>query len=901
MISEKNFPETVWHAKAADESIRLLESSIEGLSESEANERLEAFGINALPSAQRPSLGSIILKQLANPLIYILLIAGVFSIIIKDYKDAVFILAVVALNSIIGTFQEWNAEKSAATLQDLIKVSARVRRDGIEAKIDAEQLVPGDIVILESGDRVPADMRMQRASQLLIDESLLTGESVAVNKKTESLEESTPESDRLNMAYAGTTVAAGRGTGVVVATGSNTQVGRIAETVAFSESAKPPLLIRMEIFAKHVSIVAIGASLLFAFIAILRGIEGSEIFMMAVALMVSAIPEGLPVAITVVLSIGTRRMVSRHVIVRELSAIESLGSCTCIATDKTGTLTWNEQSVKKLYLTNGDTWNVTGEGYSGDGEVVPEEEGDLRDSPSYDAAKALAKEAVICNDAGLSIQHGEWKHQGDVVDVALLAMAMKTGIEPEIIRRETEVVGEIPFESERRYAAAFYKENGHVQVAVKGALETLIEKCNLMETDEGPAEIRDEDIKSKALELAEQGYRVIAVANGRFDESSEREIYDEESLPPLKLLGIVGMIDPLRPDVKEAVDKCHAAGIKVIMITGDHPATALAIAREVGIPAKQSEVITGSMLTGIEDVDIPHVENTRVFARVTPIQKLEIVEDLIKAGHFVAVTGDGVNDAPALKRANIGVAMGSGTDVAKEASQIIITDDDFSSIESGIEEGRFAYDNIRKVVYLLLSTGIAEVFLFIASVSFGYPLALLPAQILWLNLVTNGIQDIGLAFEAGEPSAMKKPPRDPDEGIFNRRMIEQCSLAGLWVGIVAFSCWIFFMESGWDEAKARNMVLLLMVLFENVHVFNCRSEFESTFKISVKRNLFLIAAVIGAQAIHISAMYIPFMQSVLEVAPVSLHEWSIMLLIALSLLILIEIYKIFRKPSYLRN
>lgn len=884
-----------WHAAEKQEVFERLGASAEGLTEAEAKARLEKFGRNVLPVKEPPSLAEIILHQFKSPLIYILLAAAAVAVALKDFTDAGFIMAVVLLNAGLGTFQEWRAEQSAAGLQKLLKVVARVRRDGAERQIEADDLAPGDVVLLESGNRVPADLRLLQVNNLSVDESFLTGESLAVEKNTGALTPEIAVAERLNLAFAGSTVMSGRGAGIVIATGLRTEVGKIAETVTAAETTKPPLVIRMEQFARQISYVVLGACILLAMVALSKGMPVLDVFFLAVALAVSAIPEGLPVAMTVALSIATNRMAKRNVIVRKLTAVEGLGSCTFIASDKTGTLTVNRQTVRLIALPSGESFQASGEGYAGEG-AVTDQSGGAASEDAKARLEQLVKTGVICNEASLVREQDGWKHNGDAVDVALLALGYKMKLNPAEVRGSVKVVGEIPFESERSYAAVFYEEQGRVKVAVKGALEVLSPLCRLMFTAEGAVNMDEEFVERQSREMSESGHRFIAIAEG---ELAAVQDPGEEDLPPLTLLGLVGLIDPPRPEAAEAVRKCRNAGIEVAMVTGDHPLTAFAIARELGIAESRDSIVTGRRLEELGDPESEPfrkaVDSARVFARVAPMQKLHIVEALRAAGHFVAVTGDGVNDAPALKKASISVAMGSGTDVTKDTASLIVTDDNFASIEAGVEEGRFAYDNIRKVTYLLISTGAAEVLLFVLSLTFGLPLPLLPVQILWLNLVTNGIQDVALAFEGGEPGTMNRPPRRPGEGIFNRLMIQQTLVAGLTMGLLAFVNWWALLDTGMSEFDARDRLLLLFVLMQNFHAFNCRSEYESVFKVPLSRNYMLAFGVAAATGLHILAMHIPIMQRILQVAPIRFGEWLIPIAMASVMLVAMEIFKFVRR------
>ncbi|MCK9277563.1 MAG: HAD-IC family P-type ATPase [Methanoculleus sp.] len=897
-LSPEKSRTTAWHALPADDVAERLASPTGGLSDAEVARRREVFGANALPQKRPPTAFEVFLRQFTSPLIYVLLAAGIISVLFADLTDAAFIFIVILINAVIGTFQEVRAERSATALQQMLKVYARVRRDGLDATVPAEDMVPGDRVALESGDRIPADIRILRVRALAVDESLLTGESHAVGKNPDPVDAALPPGDRLNMLYAGSTVMSGRSTGIVVATGRNTEIGQIAETVMASEMGKPPLVIRMEDFSRKISIAVLAATGLLAIIVLGQGMPPVEVFFLAVALAVSAIPEGLPIALTVALSVATSRMAGRNVIVRFLAAVESLGSCTLIASDKTGTLTVNQQTARVVALATGEEFSVTGAGYAGEGDVL-DEGGAVVSGPARRRLERLARAATICNEAGLErAGEGSWAHRGDAIDVAFLALTYKLGLVPAAIRAGAPAVAEIPFESEQRYAAVWYREGDAVQVAVKGAVETILPFCRTMAGEQEGDTPLDQDRMQRDLDdLTSRGYRVLAVAHGRVEEGQFSP--EKPKLPHLELLGLVGFIDPIRPDVPDAVRRCRRAGVDVVMVTGDHPATALAIARELEIAASPDEVVTGAELGDPDLLTLPEfvdrVKRGRVFARVTPLQKLRIVEAYRESGAFVAVTGDGVNDAPALRSANIGVAMGSGTDVAKDTASLIVTDDDFASIVAGIEEGRYAYDNVRKVVYLLISTGFAEVLLFMLALIIGLPLPLLAVQLLWLNLVTNGIQDVALALEGGEPGVMDRPPRRPEEGIFNRLMIEETLLSGTTIALVALGAWYWLLGNGWDEFAARNLVVLLMVLFENFHVFNCRSEYLSAFRVPISRNYFLIAGVVAAQGVHILALYIPFLQDVLQLQPISPAEWLSLLALASLVVVVMEVAKAVRK------
>lgn len=882
-----NIQDKHWHAMSTDQIPKELQSGIHGLDAKDISERQEIFGFNKLPDKSQINILKMIISQLINPLIFILIAAAIASVLIGEGKDAIFIFLVILINTVIGVYQEYNAEKSASNLTKLLRIKAKVKRNGQIKEIDSEELVPGDVVILESGNKVPADLRLIQTAGLEIDESFLTGESQAIKKNTEVLDQTTSLADRKNMAHAGATVMSGRGQGMVIAIGLATEVGKIAKNVQEGESAKPPLIQRMESFTKKIANIIVILSVVLAVLLRFQGMDFSAIFFFVVALAVSAIPEGLPVSLTVALAVATRRMAKRNVIVRKLTSVESLGSCTVIASDKTGTLTVNQQTVKKIYLADDSYYEVSGEGYNGVGEVSID--GCKVVAQNNPALFGICKTAILANESKLQRKDGTWNHYGDAMDVALLGMAFKATMDPESIQEDFPVQSLIPYESERKFSGAFYKDEEHIYLAVKGAVETILDFCK---TEAAQAD----KITELAFQFASEGYRVLAFAHGMVDDFKAKDFYHLSDIPKLTFQGLVCFIDPLRSEAIDAVRKCKKAGIQVMMITGDHPATASTIAKELGIREKTRTVVTGAELEkagGPADEAFQDlVASTNVFARVSPTQKLEIVDVLIQKGEFVAVTGDGVNDAPALKRANIGVAMGSGTDVAKDVGAMIVVDDNFSSIVAGVEEGRFAYDNVRKVIYLLVSTGAAEVIMFILSIFAGLPLPLLAVQLLWLNLVTNGIQDKALAFEAGEAEAMSRKPRNPKEGIFNSIMSQQIIISGLIMGSIAFSLWFYLNHyTEMSELHARNMVLLLMVLMQNLHIFNCRSERKSTFAIPISRNYLLVLFVILTQGLHVASMHIPFMQNTLRIEPITLQEWGFILLLAIPLLVFMELFK----------
>ncbi len=881
------------HAAAAEDILTALQASRHGLNHTEASHRLAQFGRNTLPRTRPPGVVKVFLHQFASPLIYVLVAAALLSVLIQEWSDAGFITAVLLINAIIGTIQEYSAQQAAAALQQLVTTHSRVLRDGDSYELNAEELVPGDIVLLESGDRVPADIRLVSSLDLETDESLLTGESTAVLKNANTiLDENTVLGDRCNMAFAGSLVARGRGRGIVVHTALATELGRIAAAVLGKQPPKAPLLLRMETFTHRVALMVGLAAILMAAVTLSRGMPLSEIFLLAVALAVSAIPEGLPVALTVALAISIRRMAKRHVIVRRLVAVEALGSCTFIATDKTGTLTVNELTAKRLVFPYQDDWEVSGQGMIPQGAFITP-----AGTPSLEEETCLARlchAAVLTNDGFLGHRNNEWVHHGDAVDVALLVMAHKANIVKDDVTTAYPELATIPFESERLFSASLNEHKGQQQAFVKGALERLLPMCSKMAEPGNDVDLDPNYLETQAQQLASDGYRVLALAAGDIQLGSD-EVFSEEHLHDLTLLGLVGMIDPLRPEAQPAVANCRSAGIEVAMVTGDHPATAFAIARDLGLAKERNEIVTGSELRHATDqADFDRLtQHAHVFARVEPQQKLDIVQSLQRHGHFVAVSGDGANDAPALQAAQVGIAMGkSGTDVARETAELIITDDDISSMVAGVEEGRVAYANVRKVIFLLISTGAAEIVLFTLALFTGLPLPLLAVQLLWLNLVTNGIQHVALAFEPAEGDELERPPRPPDEPIFNRIMIERVVISALNIGIVAFLLYQWLLHQGFTVDEARNGTLLLMVLFENIHVFNCRSETRSVFRHNPLRNPILLFGTAAAQLIHIGAMYTPWISDVLRIQPVSFHNWLELLGLALTVLVVMELQKL---------
>lgn len=878
-----------WYSLTATSALEKLDTSEQGLSSSEAAARLKIHGYNDLPHEPPPTPLEILLRQFKSPLIYILLIAASISLMTGQPEDAAFIGVVLLINASIGGYQELRAEKSSRALQHLLHTQAHVLRDGNLVDIDAEELVPGDVIQLESGGRVPADVRLLSAQALECDESFLTGESFPVAKQADWHSESEVDlGEQLSMAFAGAMVVRGRARGVVVATGLRTVVGELAVDVMGSTGGEAPLIERMAKFTKVIALTVLIATVIVSVVGVVvHGYAWEHMVLFGVALAVSAIPEGLPIAMTVALSVATTRMVKRGVIVRRLAAVEGLGSCTMIASDKTGTLTCNELTCREAVTPDRRRFTIAGEGFAPIGEVLCD--GSPVDLDQDHGLRSLAACAILCNEGDLRELNGEWTWLGDPTDIALLSLGEKLGLSRAVLIEPYPQVGAIPFEPERQFAATFHRSDAGTFIFVKGAPERILAMCE----DGDP-------FATEAAAMAERGLRVLGFAAAQVDD------IDETSNPSgLQFLGFIGMIDPLRPGAKEAVAECQRAGITVSMITGDHPVTALAIARELGFADHPSQVVTGADLVGKTEAELAElVKHARVFARTTPRDKLNLVGAARASGHFVAVTGDGVNDAPALRAANIGVAMGkSGTDVAREASELVIADDQFSTIIKGVEEGRVAYDNVRKVIYLAASTGAAEVLILALAMFSGWPnnaaglvLPLIPVQLLWLNLVTNGIQDVALAFEPQEGDVLARPPRRADEPIFDRLMIERIILAAGVMTVVAYGVFGYLIEvARWEDAQARNVVLLLMVLFQNVHIGNCRSETISGFRLSPFRSPILLGGVLLACGTHLAAMHIPLTQRLLKIEPVDFRTFATMFGLAVTVFLAMEVHKWWRK------
>ena len=872
-----------WHSTEKEEVLEILKSSELGLDEKEVKLREEKYGKNELPKGKTPSLFKIFIEQLLDPIVLLLVVAMIFSILIKENIDVIAIAFIILVDIILGTFQEWKANKNVEALTKLIEIRTKIIRSGKEIEVYSSNLVPGDIVLLSSGDKISADLRLIEANNLTIDESVLTGESTSVTKTSSTINKDVILAERKNMAYAGTSVLSGRGIGIVTATGLNTELGEIAKKVNTTKDTKSPLTIRMEKFSKQITFLVIAMAILITIVLYSKGTSGSEIFLSVIALSVSAMPEGLSLALTMALTIGSNRMSKNNVIVKKLNSVESLGSCTVIATDKTGTLTVNEQTAKKIVLPDNSTFDIEGTGYNDKGNVIPLENANI------EAAKYISKLGVLNNEASLKKEKDDYEYFGDSIDIAFLALGQKLQINIDDI----EITNRINYESENKYSAVFYKENGNNYCTVKGSLEKVLEFCTTMKGNNKNEKLDIEKIKKQHEDLASSGYRVIALAAGKTKSEKPEHLTFE---------GLVAFIDPVREEVTKSINDCKKAGIKVIMITGDHPLTAYSIAKDLGLVENYDEVTSGKELDeyfkkGTKEFD-KFVKSKKIFTRVTPLNKLEIVESYKRQGEFVAVTGDGVNDAPAIKSANIGIAMGSGTDVAKETSSMIILDDNFNSIVLGIKEGRNAYSNIRKVSYMLLSCGVAEVLFFLLAIILDMPMPLVAIQLLWLNIVTDGLQDLALSFEKSEETIMNESPRNPNETLFNIELFSEVFISGLFIGIIVFIVWIYLINKlDMPVNIARGYIVTLMVFIQNMHVLNCRSEKSSILQVPIKSNPLIIFSIVSAIFLQVLFSEVPFLSKFLQTTSIPITHMLILFVISTTIIFIMEIYKYLKRKS----
>ena len=873
------------HALAVHEVVLLLETDpARGLSDEEAAARRERFGPNLLPTAARGGVLRRLLRQLQNPLIYVLVVAGVVTLLLAEYVDSAVIFGVVVVNAVIGFLQESRAEAALDALRAMVRTEARVVRGGRQRRVPSDDVVPGDLVLVEAGEKVPADLRLARADELRADESALTGESLPVRKDEVVVPVETPVADRRNVVYSGTLVTGGSAAGIVVATGAETELGRIHRLVGAAQVLDTPLTSKLAHFSRLLTVAILVLAGVTFVVGVLRGERAGEMFTAAVALAVGAIPEGLPAAVTITLAIGVARMARRRAVIRRLPAVETLGSTTVICTDKTGTLTENQMTVQALWTFAG-RYEVAGGGYTPVGEIR-DPDGGPAPTGQGSALRWSLLAGVACNDARLDEHEGRWTVFGDPTEGAMLVVGAKVGLRAEEVAEQMPRVATIPFTSERQFMATLHDErDGGRVVLVKGAVERLVEwSCAALDSDGGVGHLDRSAVLAAAGELAGEGLRVLATAMCRLGRGEQLV---EGALPGnLVFTGLQAMLDPPRPAAAAAVESCRRAGIAVKMITGDHRATASAIAVRLGLlPAEpgQGAVLNGTDLAALPDADRPAaVHRASVFARVSPEQKLRLVEALQADGQVVAMTGDGVNDAPALRQANIGVAMGrSGTEVAKEAADIVLTDDDFATIESAVEEGRGVFANLTKFIAWTLPTNAGEGLVILVAIVLGTALPILPSQILWINMTTAVALGLTLAFEPKEPGIMDRPPRAPDQPLLTAALVVRVLLVSAL--LVAGAWWLYEWEldSGAELAEARTAAVNLFVAVQAFYLFSCRSLTRSPWRLGLFSNRWLIGGVLVQALGQLALTYLPVMNTLFRTAPISLGAWLRILGLAL--------------------
>lgn len=859
-----------------------LQSRPEGLTRTEAERRLAEVGPNSLPPPPRTSPFVRFLAQFHSAIIYFLLAAAAGAAILGHMLDASVILVVVLVNAIVGFIQEGRAEESLGTIRNLIAPRAVVRRNGERQTIDVADLVPGDIVLIEAGDRVPADLALLRTRNLTIDEAVLTGESVAAEKNTEPTAPDAPLGDRTNMAFSGTLVSTGQGTGIVTTTGSATEIGRISQMLSDVEELSTPLLRQINRFTRNFTIVVLTtAALLFAFAVLVRGFTVVDALVAVVALSVGVMPEGLPAVITITLAIGVQRMAARKAVIRKLPAVETLGATSVICTDKTGTLTRNEMTVHRIILPAHQLL-VSGVGYAPDGTLTAEDDGD--DAAAITAASDIIHCGLLCNDATLSHDDKGWKALGDPMEAALVALAMKAGYDPEQVRGEWQRVDEIPFDAAYRYMATLHRgPQGQHVIALKGAPEALLAMV--------PHEDRTKWDEAIARAAA-NGERVLGFAIRQLEQATER-LTPADLEQDVKFLGIMGFIDPPREEARAAIAQCRAAGISVKMITGDHAATAVAIGRQLAL-ADDPVAMTGAEIDSLSDAELADaVPRVSVFARTDPEHKLRIVRSLQARGAIVAMTGDGVNDAPALKQADVGTAMGQkGTSAAREAAQMVLLDDNFASIVAAVHEGRTVYDNIRKVISWTLPSNGGEALAVILAILFGFALPMTATQILWVNLILSATLGLVLAFEPSEPGVMARQPRKASGSLMSPFMLWRVVVVSLLMATVALAVFFDTLDRGHDIETARTMVVNTIIAIEIFYLFNVRylHMHSLTWKGALGTPIVLgaIAVVLIGQLLF---TYAPFMQNLFESRPLTIGQLLAITAIAIGTMLILEIEK----------
>ncbi len=889
--------DTDWHSLDTSEVVAILNSKPEGLGDEEAKRRLARFGPNELVKKRGTSPGIIFLEQFKNFLIIILLVAIVLSAIMGEVADAVTILAIVLFAAGLGFAQEYRAERAMEALKRMAAPTTSVFRDGREVDVTARELVPGDIIILRTGDRIAADARLIEAINLRIDEASLTGESTPVEKETVALNRETSVGDRNNMVFSGTAAVYGRGTAVVTATGMATEFGKIAAMLQKVGKEQTPLQINLDRMGKWVGIGALCLCFVLAGIGVMRGHQIVEMLIWGVSLAVAAVPEALPAVVTISLALGVQRMVHRHALIRKLPAVETLGCTTVICSDKTGTLTQDQMTIRSIYVDD-KLIDVTGVGYEPKGEfhfagktLDPGEEAELQ---------RLLLIGSLCNDTSLVSTNGAWEIKGDPTEGAMVVTAAKAGLWQEELQKQFPRIQEIPFSSEtKRMTTVHQTPQGRIAYS-KGAPEVILNCCSYIYKDGRETRLTDGDksnVLSVSHEMAGDAFRVLGIAYKRLTHTLGPHETIEEGMV---LVGLAGMIDPPREEVKQAIKLCDQASIKSVMITGDHKLTAVAIAKELGI-LKEGVALTGSDIDNLSDDEFEALVNRiEVYARVSPSHKLRVVEALTRKGHVVAMTGDGVNDAPALMKADIGVAMGiTGTDVAKEASDMVLTDDNFASIVAAVEEGRGIFGNIKKYLIYLLSCNLGEILLMAMVILFGpffgLPVGTIPLiaiQLLYVNLATDGLPAIALSIDPPDPNIMSQKPRPRKQTIFTLPVLRYLVGAGIWTTLVTLGVFLWAMNSGRDLIQAQGLCFITLILIEFFNAFNCRSLRYSVFKIGFLSNKWLLYAIGVTLAITISIFYVPFLQVIFHTYALSLKDWLIAVLSASTIFFVAEIYKL---------
>jgi Ca2+-transporting ATPase len=882
-----------WHHLPAPEVASLLETDPEkGLDLFEVKHRQKHFGQNQLTPPKGISPWMRFLLQFHNPLIYILVAAGLIKLGMGGIVDAIVIFAVVLVNAGIGYLQEAKAERAIQALTQSLITETTVIRAGKSIRLPSTELVPGDLVTLSSGDKVPADLRLIYSRDLQVAESALTGESTAVNKMADAkLAADTVLADRSNMAYASTLVTYGQARGIVTSTGDQTEIGRISQMISSAASLETPLTRKMSAFSKKLLIIILALAALVIAIGLLRKESLDEIVSSAIALAVGAIPEGLPAAVTVTLAIGVARMARRRAIIRKLPAVETLGSTTVICSDKTGTLTQNQMTVRRVVV--GESFvEVGGNGYEPIGDISLS--GNKVARGDYSGISECLLAGLVCNDSALVEKDGRWEAQGDPTEVALVVAARKIGLTPEEARERAPRLDAIPFESQHQFMATLHqqKDSGTAIVYLKGAVEVVLKHCTTACDAAGsPIPLDSTRVHHQVEKLAAEGLRVLAFARAELPHDTAQ--IAAATLPrSFVFLGIQGMIDPPRPEAIEAIRACHRAGIQVKMITGDHSGTAVAIGNQLGL-AGQTPSLTGRELAGLSDEQlIEAAEKVSVFARVTPEQKLRLVEALQARGHVVAMTGDGVNDGPALKQADVGVAMGiTGTEVAKEAADMVLTDDNFASIRAAVEEGRNVFDNLTKILAWALPSNLGQGLVILASALVGTTLPILPIQVLWINMTTGGMLGLFLALEPKERDLMIRPPRSPSQPILTGPVLTQVTLVGLLILVGAFGLFQWELQRGAGVDAARTVALNTVALIQTIYLVNCRSLRHSVLSIGLFRNGWMWLGIGGVLLFQAAITHVPFLNVIFRTAPLGWGEWIRIFAAGLCAAILVELQK----------